>query len=66
MSKDNYIKKLRNCPSWNEDCIYYDWRYHKCNMFAVENCEPKDECDDYAFYLENEDEEDEENYFNNL
>jgi hypothetical protein len=28
-------------------------------MFAKENCEPKDECDSYAFHLENEEEDDE-------
>ena len=66
MLKNEYIEKLRECPSWEEECPYYDWRYHKCSMFAEENCEPKDECDSYAFHLENEDEEDEENYFNNL
>ena len=57
MLKNGYISKLRDCPSWNEDCPYYDWRYHKCSMFAEENCEPKDECDSCAFLSDEECEE---------
>ena len=57
MLKNEYIERLRECSINDELCPYYDWRYQKCSMFAEEGCEPKDECDGYAFFDDEEYEE---------
>ena len=35
MTREEYIKKLRVCLFNDENCPYYDWRYHKCDRLAT-------------------------------
>lgn len=40
-------KDLRECPMQDYSCPYWDWRTHKCTMYAETECEPSEECDSY-------------------
>ena len=51
------IDKTIKCPAGSEDCPYY--RFGWCQMVAETGDDPLEECDDYAYYVEEEEDDNE-------
>ena len=52
----SFVKEIR-CPSYAEDCPYYKAGW--CQMKAETGDHPSTECDDYAYYVEEEEDDNE-------
>ena len=49
--KMNISKSIR-CPAGSEDCPYYSCGW--CQLEEETGSDPLDECDDYAYYVDEE------------
>ena len=51
-----HISKTIKCPAGSEDCPYYSCGW--CQLEEETGSDPLDECDDYAYYVEEEEDDD--------